>query len=76
MHMDKLARDYELLDAVCGVGHNAAGTCVSAGTRGVSGGFGCIVRNHGLAPDNLIFADTITADVRILAAGGRSSQEG
>ena len=59
---------------------NLAATGGFVGTTGVSGltlggGLGWLVRKHGLALDNLLEADVITADGRLLIASSSQNED-
>lgn len=53
------------------------GICSETGIGGVTlgGGFGWLMRKHGLAMDNLIAFDIVTADGRLRTASARDHQE-
>jgi FAD/FMN-containing dehydrogenase len=62
---------YDFDQATCGVGLATTGGLVSStGIAGftLGGGIGWLVRKHGLACDNLIRAEVVTADGRVLVA--------
>jgi FAD/FMN-containing dehydrogenase len=53
------------------------GVCSTPGIAGVTlgGGFGWLMRKYGLSCDNLLSADVVTADGRLLKASGRENAD-